>query len=60
MMYHNSANTNGNCSGGAGSPNSSTPPNINACSSTPPLGGQTNQSDGNGKFGEEMVVRIVQ
>lgn len=56
MMYHNSmnggvgANGNGNCSGGqtGGSPNS-TPPNINACSSTtPPLSsGQTSQSDGN-------------
>ncbi|XP_070507287.1 homeobox protein orthopedia isoform X4 [Chironomus tepperi] len=50
MMYHNTSNTNGNCSGhGNNSPNS-TPPNINACSSTtPPLSsGQTNQSDGNG------------
>lgn len=56
MMYHNSmnggvgANGNGNCSGGqtGGSPNS-TPPNVNACSSTtPPLSsGQTSQSDGN-------------
>ncbi|CRL03506.1 CLUMA_CG016277, isoform A [Clunio marinus] len=58
MMYHNSTNTNGNCSGpGTGSsPTGSTPPNINACSSTtPPLSsGQTSQSDGNGKFGEEM------
>lgn len=58
MMYHNTANTNGNCSGagnGSGSPNS-TPPNINACSSTtPPLSsGQTNQSDGNGN---EMVTK---
>jgi hypothetical protein len=54
MMYHNTSNTNGNCSGPVnGSPNS-TPPNINACSSTtPPLSsGQTNQSDGNGN---EMV-----
>lgn len=60
MMYHNSANTNGNCSGaGTGSSPNSTPPNINACSSTtPPLSsGQTSQSDGNGgKFGEEMVT----
>jgi hypothetical protein len=62
MMYHNSANTNGNCSGaGTGSSPNSTPPNINACSSTtPPLSsGQTSQSDGNGKFGEEMVNNIA-
>lgn len=62
MMYHNSANTNGNCSGaGNGSSPNSTPPNINACSSTtPPLSsGQTSQSDGNGKFGEEMVKTLV-
>lgn len=55
MMYHNASNTNGNCSGPNGSPNSSTPPNMNAaCSSTtPPLSsGQTNHSDGNGN---EMV-----
>ena len=55
MMYHNTVSGvsggNGNCSGG--SPNS-TPPNINACSSTtPPLSsGQTSQSDGN-----EMVQK---
>ncbi|CAO1346666.1 unnamed protein product [Diamesa serratosioi] len=65
MMYHNSmnggvgANGNGNCSGGqtGGSPNS-TPPNINACSSTtPPLSsGQTSQSDGN-DMGEDEVWR---
>lgn len=56
MMYHNTANNNGNCSGPVnGSPNS-TPPNINACSSTtPPLSsGQTNHSDGNGN---EMVTK---
>lgn len=50
MMYHNASNNNGNCSGQNGSPNSSTPPNMNAaCSSTtPPLSsGQTNHSDGN-------------
>ena len=55
MMYHNASNNNGNCSGPNGSPNSSTPPNMNAaCSSTtPPLSsGQTNHSDGNGN---EMV-----
>jgi hypothetical protein len=60
MMYHNTANSNGNCSGaGQGSSPNSTPPNINACSSTtPPLSsGQT--SDGNGKFGEEMVSGSV-
>lgn len=57
MMYHNSVSGvsgsgNGTCS--QGSPNS-TPPNINACSSTtPPLSsGQTNQSDGNGN---DMVM----
>jgi hypothetical protein len=60
MMYHNTTGTNGNCSGpgggggggggGNGSSPNSTPPNINACSSTtPPLSsGQTSQSDGNG------------
>ncbi|KAL7046272.1 hypothetical protein ACKWTF_002531 [Chironomus riparius] len=50
MMYHNTSNTNGNCSGPGNSSPNSTPPNINACSSTtPPLSsGQTNQSDGNG------------
>lgn len=54
MMYHNTSNTNGNCSGPGNSSPNSTPPNINACSSTtPPLSsGQTNQSDGNGN---EMV-----
>lgn len=56
MMYHNSVSGvsggNGNCSG---SPNS-TPPNINACSSTtPPLSsGQTSQSDGN-----DMVLYLI-
>lgn len=50
MMYHNTSNTNGNCSGPGNSSPNSTPPNINACSSTtPPLSsGQTSQSDGNG------------
>jgi hypothetical protein len=54
MMYHNTSNTNGNCSGPGNTSPNSTPPNINACSSTtPPLSsGQTNQSDGNGN---EMV-----
>jgi hypothetical protein len=61
MMYHTStANTNGNCSatGTGSSPNSSTPPNINAAP-TPPLstGQQTNQNDAN-KFNDEMVKFI--
>lgn len=52
MMYHNSANTNGNCSGGGtGSSPNSTPPNINA--TTPPLSSQTSQGDG--KFNDELV-----
>ena len=55
MMYHNSSNTNGNCSGGGtGSSPNSTPPNINA--TTPPLSSQTSQSDGNGKFGDDLVL----
>jgi hypothetical protein len=54
MMYHNTSSANGNCSGGGtGSSPNSTPPNLNA--TTPPLSSQTSQSDGNGKFGDELV-----
>lgn len=55
MMYQHSVNSGVACSGN--SPTTSTPPNINACSSaTPPLSsGQQNASQNESNGNNEMV-----
>lgn len=60
MMYQHSVSSGVGCSGS--SPTTSTPPNINACSSTtPPLtSGQQNPSQNEGSVGNnEMVISFL-
>lgn len=56
MMYQHSVSSGVGCSGS--SPTTSTPPNINACSSTtPPLtSGQQNPSQNEGSVGNNEMV----
>ena len=63
MMYHNSVS--GGSSGGGvgcgsgGSPNTSTPPNINSCSSvTPPLSNNNVQNSSHNEVNGDQMVRI--
>lgn len=57
MMYQHSVSSGVGCSGS--SPTTSTPPNINACSSTtPPLtSGQQNPSQNEGSVGNNEMVK---
>lgn len=59
MMYHNSVSggSGGVGCGSGGSPNTSTPPNINSCSSvTPPLSNNNVQNSSHNEVnGDQMV-----
>lgn len=62
MMYHNSVS--GGSGGGVGcgsggSPNTSTPPNINSCSSvTPPLSNNNVQNSSHNEVNGDQMVSI--